>query len=303
MPIIDAHQHVWDPARAEYSWLGPGLEPINRTVTFEEVQPSLVRCGVQATVLVQSADNDEDTNLMLDTAARFPQVAAVVAYAPLADPERTALLAARFEQDPLIVGVRNLIHNIPDPDWLLRADVREGLEVLESAGLAFDLVSVLPRHLEIIPELSARHPRLRMAIDHLSKPPIGTTDGGRWRTLMAEAARNPLVHAKISGLYAAAGDPASWSLASIRPYIESAVELFGPGRLMYGGDWPISVTAGGYDRIWSDISTVLSELPQGDRDQILGGTAQRFYRIDDVRLSRAVEASAAADRAEAQSLS
>jgi L-fuconolactonase len=300
MPIIDAHQHVWDPTRAEYSWLGPELEPINRTVTFEEVQPSLVRCGVQATVLVQSADNDEDTALMLDTAARFPQIAAVVAYAPLADPERTSLLATRFQQDPLIVGVRNLIHNIPDPDWLLRADVREGLEILESKGLAFDLVSVLPRHLEIIPELSARHPRLRMVIDHLSKPPIGTTDDGRWRTLMAEAARNPLVHAKISGLYSAAGDPASWSLASIRPYIESAVELFGPGRLMYGGDWPISVTAGGYDRIWSDISTVLSELPQEDRDQILGGTTHRFYRINDDRLARAVEASAAAERAGAQ---
>lgn len=293
MPIIDAHQHVWDPTRAEYSWLGPELQPVNRTVTFEEIQPSLVRCGVQATVLVQSADNDEDTTLMLETAARFPEIAAVVAYAPLADPERTFLLATRFEQDPLIVGVRNLIHNVPDPDWLLRADVREGLEILESKGLAFDLVSVLPRHLEIIPELSARHPRLRMVIDHLSKPPIGTIDDGRWRILMAEAAGNPLVHAKISGLYSAAGDPASWSLKSIRPYIESAVELFGPERLMYGGDWPISVTAGGYERIWGDISTVLGELPHDDRDQILGGTANRFYRINDALLARAVEASAA----------
>jgi L-fuconolactonase len=295
MPIIDAHQHVWDPARAEYSWLGPELEPINRTVTFEEVRPSLVRCGIQASILVQSADNDEDTALMLDTAARFPQIAGVVAYAPLADPERTSLLATTFEQDPLVVGVRNLIHNIPDPDWLLRADVREGLEILESKGLAFDLVSVLPRHLEIIPELSARHPRLRMVIDHLSKPPIGTADDGRWRTLMAAAAKNPLVHAKISGLYSAAGDPASWSQASIRPYIDSAVELFGPGRLMYGGDWPISVTAGGYERIWRDISTILSELSQEDRDQILGGTAHRFYRIDDALLARAVEASGPAD--------
>ena len=300
MPIIDAHQHVWDPTRAEYSWLGPELEPINRTVTFEEVQPSLVRCGIQASILVQSADYDEDTALMLDTAGRFPQIAGVVAYAPLADPERTSLLAATFQQDPLIVGVRNLIHNIPDPDWLLRADVGEGLEILESKGLAFDLVSVLPRHLEIIPELSARHPRLRMVIDHLSKPPIGTADDGRWRILMAEAARNPLVHAKISGLYSAAGDPASWSVASIRPYIESAVELFGPGRLMYGGDWPVSVTAGGYERIWGDISTILGELPQEDRDQILGGTAHRFYRIDDALLARAVEASAANERTGAQ---
>jgi L-fuconolactonase len=292
MALIDAHQHVWDPTRAEYSWLGPELEPINRTVTFAEVQPSLARCGIQATILVQSADNDEDTTLMIETAARFPQVAAVVAYAPLADPERTSLLAAGFQQDPLIVGVRNLIHNIPDPDWLLRAEVREGLEILETQGLAFDLVAVLPRHLEIIPELSARHPRLRMVIDHLSKPPIGTADDGRWRTLMAEAARNPLVHAKISGLYSAAGDPASWSLKSIRPYIESAVELFGPERLMYGGDWPISVTAGGYDRIWREISTLLSELAEGDREQILGGTASRFYRIDETLLARAVAASA-----------
>lgn len=292
MTVIDAHQHVWDPAQADYPWLGPELAPINRAVAFDELQPSLSRAGVQATVLVQSADNDADTHLMLRTARQFPQIAAVVAFAPLADAGRTAELVERFRADPLVVGIRNLIHNQPDPDWLLRPDVRAGLEVLEKVDLAFDLVSVLPRHLELVPELSARHPALRLVIDHLSKPPVGQRDDRTWRALLARAAENPLVHAKISGLYSATGDPASWTPESIRPSIEYAVEVFGPERLMYGGDWPISVTAGGYDRIWDAVSGILAELPEADRGLILGGTAERFYGMDAGLLAQAKAASA-----------
>lgn len=284
-PVIDAHQHVWDPSRAEYDWLGEELAPINRVIGFEELEPELRAAGVDATVLVQSADNAEDTALMRACAEAHSQVAAIVGYAPLHDPEGTARTLAGWGEDPLMVGVRTLIHNQPDPHWLLRDDVAEGLRLLEAAGKTFDLVAVLPEHLLLVPVLSERYPALRIVIDHLAKPPVGAADDGSWARLMAEAAQNPRVFAKVSGLYAAGADPASWTTASVRPFVTRALEIFGAERLMYGGDWPISVTAGGYTRVWDGLAPIFAELDAGEREAILGRTAATFYGIDSRRLA------------------
>jgi L-fuconolactonase len=283
--VIDAHQHVWDPARARYDWLGPELAPIDGVMMFAELKPSLARAGVDATVLVQSADNDEDTALMLDVAAANPEIVAVVAFAPLDRPAETAARLERFRGNSLIVGVRNLIHNNPDPQWLLRPDVDEGLGLLEDNGLSFDLVAVLPEHLALVPALVERHPRLRIVIDHLAKPPIGLAASEPWWSLIEQAAASPTVYAKVSGLYSAAGDSASWTPDTIRPYLHHALDCFGADRLMYGGDWPISVLSGGYDRVWDGLTVLFDELPNADRARILGTTALEFYRIDPLRVA------------------
>lgn len=282
--VIDAHQHVWNLERASYPWLDSELSPIDRTIEFAELVPSLRRAGVDGTVLVQSADNPEDTALMLDVAAANPEVVAVVGYLPLDRPAEVAAQVERFRSDPLIVGVRNLIHNIPDPEWLLRADVDESLGLLEAAGLTFDLVSVLPAHLALVPRLVERHPELRIVIDHLSKPPIGLDDREPWWTLIGRAAEARTVFAKVSGLYSATSDSGAWTPDLIRPYLERALDVFGPSRLMYGGDWPISVLSGGYDRVWDGLNVLFAELDTADREQLLGGTAIEFYGIDPGRL-------------------
>ena len=283
--IIDAHQHVWDPARARYDWLSPELAPIDTKMTFDELKPSLVRAGVDATVLVQSADNDEDTALMLDVAAANPEIVAIVAFAPLEQPEVVAARAETFHANSLIVGVRNLIHNLPDPAWLLRPDVDAGLGVLEDAGLTFDLVAVLPEHLALVPIVVERHPNLRIVIDHLAKPPIGMGDREPWWSLIQEASSSPNVYAKVSGLYSAVGASGSWTPDAVRPYLHHALDCFGANRLMYGGDWPISVLSGGYNRVWDGLSLLFAELSDGDRAQILGNTATEFYAIDPIRLA------------------
>jgi L-fuconolactonase len=281
--IVDAHQHVWDLARSSYAWLGPQVPQWNRTFTFDELLPHLRRNGVDATVLVQSDDQDADTDLMLEVADQHPEVAAIVAYVPLDRPERAAERLAELRQDSRVVGVRNLIHDLPDPDWILRPDVDEGLGLLEDAGVTFDYVAVLPRHLEHVPTLSERHPRLRLVIDHLAKPPIGASGAEPWWSLIAVAAENPLVHAKVSGLYPGTA-PDSWTPDSIRPFVDRALDLFGPSRLMYGGDWPICVAAGGYDRVFEGLARVLSVLSAADRERVWAGTAREFYRIDETRL-------------------
>jgi L-fuconolactonase len=290
--IIDAHQHVWDLTRSPYPWLGPHVPQWNRTFTFEELRPQLSRHGVTATVLVQSDDHDGDTRLMLEVADRHPQVAAIVAYVPLDRPEEAARRLAELRHDDRVVGVRNLIHDLPDPDWILRPEVDEGLSVLEDAGVTFDYVAVLPRHLEHVPTLVERHPDLRLVIDHLAKPPIGAARAEPWRSLLTAAAEGPLVHAKVSGLYPGA-DMQAWSVPALRPFVDHALEVFGAERLMYGGDWPISEAAGGYDRVFTGLCDVLGGLREDEREQVWSGTAQRFYRIAESRLAAA---QAAGDR-------
>lgn len=285
-PVIDAHQHVWDPTRARYDWLGSELAPIDREVSFEELQPELRAAGVDFTVQVQSADNPEDTDVMRDSAARHREVVGIVGFAPLDDADAAARVLDSWAGDPLMVGVRNLIHNQPDPDWLLRPEVDAALAVLEERDVPLDVVGVLPRHLEIVPILSERHPRLRMVIDHLSKPPVGVPDGGAWRRGIAAAAQNPLVYAKISGLYSATADIGAWTTDGIRPYVDHAVEVFGPARLMYGGDWPISILAGGYTRVWNGLRPLFDALDAPDRERVLGATAIEFYGLDTARFAR-----------------
>lgn len=284
MAVIDAHQHFWNPSRVAYDWLGPELGPINRAIEFPELEPLLAATGVDRTVLVQAADNAADTEYMFEVAAAHPQIAGVVAWVPLDEPSAVADSLALLRANPMFVGIRNLIHTRPDPDWLLRPDVDESLGILAAHDVPFDVVSVLPRHLEHVPTLSEHHPQLRMVIDHLSKPPIKAGSDEQWRTLIAKAAENPRVYAKVSGLYPAAGDITDWTYHDVRPYFELALELFGPTRLMFGGDWPISILAGGYVRVWEELSQLFAELSPDDRSAILGGTAAEFYRIPMARL-------------------
>lgn len=279
--IIDAHQHVWDLDRAAYDWMGPGLGEIHRTVDFAELAPTLERLGIDGTVLVQAADNAADTDLMLDVASRERLVNAVVAWAPLDDP---VALPARLEwltERPVVAGIRVLVHE-REPRWIEQEAVDRGLGMLAASGLSLDFPTAGFAALAELPGVGARHPELRIVIDHLGKPPIGGTadDRTRWRSLLADAAANPLTHAKLSGLYSSVGDLDAWTVDSVRPFVHDALELFGADRLMFGGDWPISLLAGGYERTWDALSGILSELSADERRAILGATAARFYRID-----------------------
>lgn len=278
-PVIDAHQHVWDLDRSTYAWLTPDTGPLRRTFAEEELVPQLAACGVDRTVLVQAEDSAVDTDLMLETAGRHPDVVCgVVGWVPLERPRAAEAELERRLGDPRFRGVRHLIHDDPDPDWLRRPAVLDGLRLLAERDVPFDVVAVLPRHLEHVPFLAERVPGLRMVIDHLAKPPIAACGWEPWAGLIRRAAAAPGTYAKVSGLNTAA-DPGTWSADDLRPYVEHALECFGPERLLFGGDWPVALLAGDYAKVVRETRRLLEPLDDSARERVLGATAVEAYGL------------------------
>jgi L-fuconolactonase len=281
MKVIDSHLHVWDLARAEYPWLGPHLAPIDVTFGIGDVRPDLTSAGVDGVVLVQAADNIEDTQNMFAVADEAPEVLGIVAWAPLDDSELTARRVAVLRSDRRFAGVRVLIHDMADRDWIVGPGPDAGLGVLAAANVPFDYVTADPAALRHVPTICERHPELRLVIDHLGKPPVGGSAEQlrSWRELLVRAAEAPGVYAKVSGLYPAGADASAWSPDDLRPIVDAALEIFGPNRLMLGSDWPVSVLAGGYRRVWGELVRIIDELGPAERAAVRGATAIAVYGL------------------------
>ncbi len=280
--IVDSHQHFWNPEQVYYAWLLPAYGPIYRTFEPAELEPQLAATGVDRTVLVQSADNFEDTEAMLAQAAEHEWIGAVVGWVPLYAHRLAERKLDELEANPWFKGVRHLNHEEADPDWLVRPEVIDGLKILEERALTFDVIAVHPLHLKHVPALADACPDLKMVIDHLAKPPIASGEYDVWKTEMTAAAEHPNVYAKISGLNTAA-DPETWTGADLVESIGHSLEVFGAERLLFGSDWPVAILAGDYAKVWDETNLALDELGVGDaeRDAILGGTAAAFYRIEE----------------------
>lgn len=277
-PVVDAHQHFWNLDKVEYPWLTSEYGPIYRTFEPEELAPQLERAGVEKTVLVQAADSYEETEYMLGLADAHDFVAGVVGWVPLLRPDEAANALDRFKEHPKFSGVRHLIHEEPDPDWLRQDAVIEGLRTLADKNVPFDVVAVLPRHLEHVPFIAERVPELRMVIDHLAKPPIKEQEWEPWSKAFARASEYPNVSAKVSGLNTAA-DLESWNGADLKPYIDYALEHYGAERLMFGSDWPVAVLAGDYQKVWDETNSATSGLSAWQREALFGDTAVSFYNL------------------------
>ena len=282
--IVDAHQHFWTYGTYQTSWMevppyagDPLFRPIRRSFQPVDLWPDLAAAGVHVTIAVEAADHREENAALLTNAGTHTWIAGVVGWIPLERPDEAARMLEALGRERKFVGVRHLVNVEPDPDWILRENVIEGLQVLASRGLAFDYVGILPRHLEHVPLLAERIPDLRIVIDHLGKPPIASREFEPWGTHLTRAARAPNVYAKLSGLDA--GEADRWSAADLVPYVDHALQLFGPQRLMFGSDWPVAVVRGGYAKVWETTRTVLAGLSQDERDRILGGTAIDVYRL------------------------
>ncbi len=220
---VDAHQHFWRLARGDYGWLTPAKGPIYRDFGPADLTPLLARAGIDATVLVQAAPTVDETRFLLELARTTPVVAGVVGWAPLDAPDAPDVVAA-LARTPALKGLRPMLHDIPDIDWVLRPEVARGLRAIAAADLTFDALVRTP-HLPNLRRLLERHPDLRVVIDHGAKPEIVQGAREPWATHMAGLARETRAWVKLSGLVTE--DGAEWSVERLRPYVDHLLECFG----------------------------------------------------------------------------
>ncbi|MGW2741820.1 amidohydrolase family protein [Streptomyces sp. NPDC001450] len=277
---VDAHHHVWDLSVRDQEWIqGPELQRLRKNFTLADLEPEARAAGVDRTVLVQTVTVPEETPELLALAAGHDLVAGVVGWTDLTRPDLADELARLRELPggPFLKGIRHQVQAEPDPQWLLRADVQRGLTTVAEAGLIYDLV-VLPHQLPACAEAAASLPRLTFVLDHLGKPPIAAGEREPWVTALRALAALPNTVAKLSGLVTEA-DPASWTTDDLRPYADTALEAFGPDRLMFGSDWPVCTLAATYAQVVDAAQELTSGLSAAERTALYEGTAARVYDL------------------------
>jgi L-fuconolactonase len=280
---IDAHQHFWHLSQPfDYRWLdAPALAPIRRDFLPEHLGPHLCAAGVRRSVFVQTQHNLAENRWALGLADQHPFIAGVVGWVDLTSPDCEEQLVA-LRRHPKFVGVRHVTQDEPDDDFILRPDVRRGLGVLEKHGVPFDLLFYV-RHLRHAATVAREFPELPLVLDHLAKPLVkeGRTDD--WLPHLKAAAGCPNVYCKLSGLVTEA-DWQRWTAADLRPFVRAALDLFGPGRCMYGSDWPVCEVAATYQQVHAALVEAIGPLGDAERAAIFGGTARAFYDLPDMPL-------------------
>ena len=278
--IVDAHHHLWNLEREERLWMTDDHAAIRRTFEPVDLEPLLERVGIQTTVLVQSACTDSDTDYLFERASEHRWIGAVIAWIDLLSPERTRRRLDELRSQPKLRGFRHLIHDEPDPHWILRDPVLTSLALLEERRLILELPCVFPRHLGDVPELASSFPGMAIVVDHLGKPPLRSDDMRRWEAELRAAASHPNVAAKISGLNTLLSTD-DWGAADLRDAVSVAVDAFGPDRLVCGSDWPVALLNGSYEQVWRETVRVVEDVAPADAERLLCGTAVSLYELDE----------------------
>lgn len=276
--MIDAHQHYWNPARGDYHWMPKDDPVLARRYGPAELAPQLEAHGIGGTVLVQAAATVGESEYLLGIADATPSVLGVVGWVDFDRPADRAELE-RLARHPSFKGVRPMIQDIPDDDWMLRDEVQWGFEAVTELGLCFDALG-FPRHLGNFLTLLKRYPAMRVVIDHCMKPQIRdrSAEGFRfWAEGMARIAGETGACVKFSALVTEA-EP-DWRVADLRPYAEHVFEVFGPDRIMWGSDWPVCRLRCEYAGWRQAAEELTAGLSEPERARVYGGTAAEFYRL------------------------
>lgn len=272
---IDAHQHFWSLARADYGWLTPELADIYRDFLPVDLKPLLKKWDIDGTILVQAAPTLAETKFMLKLAEETSFIKGVVGWV---DFEATGAVDTlnHLAMSPHLVGIRPMIQDIPDANWMLEDRFTPIFEAIRANDLVFDALT-LPHHLPALRTLVSRHPTLRVVIDHGSKPLIADRIVDGWAEDMMAMAAFENVHCKLSGLVTEASP--DWTNADLQPYVAHLLKTFGPRRLIWGSDWPVCTLAASYDTWVETSQDLLSTLPPEDQKAIFGFNAMHLYKI------------------------
>jgi len=275
---IDAHQHFWQLSQPfRYEWLdAPALAPIKRDFLPEHLAALIQPTPIKRTIFVQTQHDLAENRWALGLAEHNSFIAGVVGWVDLASPACVEQVL-EFKAHPRFVGVRHITQDEPDDDFIVSQPVLNGLRVLERYGVPFDLLFYV-KHLRHAATLARQFPALPMVIDHLAKPCIKDRRMDDWKPHFKAAAAYPNVYCKLSGMITEA-DWRHWRAEDLKPYVQTALELFGPERCMFGSDWPVCELAGTYAQVYQSLVDALGPISSADHHQIFGGTAARFYRL------------------------
>jgi len=277
---VDAHDHFWDPSTRDYPWMTEELDAIRQRFGPEDLAPLVERAGIERTILVQTTSSLDETREFLATASATPFIGGVVGWVDLTDAAIGETIAelTTGEGGSQLVGIRHQVHDEPDPAWLLRPDVNRGIAAVGAAGLVYDLL-VRPRELPAALAMVRAHPDVAFVIDHLAKPSIRLGELEPWLGLLCPFGELEHVACKVSGLVTEA-DWQGWRLADLQPFVDAAIEIFGPDRLMFGSDWPVCLLAATYVGVLEAARSTTASLSPGERDQLFGETARHVYGLD-----------------------
>src|SRR5262245_38370622 len=268
--IIDSHQHFWRVGAFDYPWMSSSLGTLYRDYLPDQLEPLLKENGVNKTVLVQASNSIEESRWLLSLANNYPFIAGIVGWVDLMAEDVDRHLD-ELTTHPKFKGVRHLVESEPADDWLIQPQVLRGLNRLSVYSISYDLL-VHTRHLKHVQQVIDRCPDLKLVIDHIAKPPIANGEIKTWRRELAPVAANKHIHCKLSGLVTEA-NWTEWKTNDLRPYVECALELFGPSRLLFGSDHPVCLLAASYDRVLESCRELLKELNADDQERIFSSNA------------------------------
>ena len=271
---IDAHHHLWTVTRGDYGWLTPDLAPIYRDFRLSDLAPHLSAAGIEGTILVQAAPTEAETMFLLDIAESAELVRGVVGWTDFNAPDGVARIDALAARN-LLVGLRPMVQDIPDDDWLLRPALAPLLAAMTRNSLVFDAL-VLPQHLDVLQDFVGLYPELRLVVDHGAKPPLRSGQLDEWKAGIRAIAESTHAVCKLSGLVTEAG---SASPAVLAECVDHLVGSFGPQRLMWGSDWPVCELVCSYEEWYQASEMLLVTLGADERERIYSGTARETYGI------------------------
>jgi L-fuconolactonase len=277
---IDSHNHFWRYRADEYGWIGEDMNMIRRDFLPSDLLVNLRAAGVDGTIAVQARQTVAETEWLLQLSDKHDFIRGVVGWVPLTEPALKAVLE-RVCKHRQLKGVRHVIHDEPDDEFMLGANFNRGIEQLQSFGLVYDVL-IFERHLPQTIQFIDRHPGQIFVVDHIAKPRIRVKELSPWRERILELARRDNVYCKISGMVTEASWT-GWKPEDLTPYFDTVLAAFGARRLMFGSDWPVLLVASSYG-LWADcVRTFISHLSSVEQDRIMGGTAVEVYKLGDVR--------------------
>ena len=273
---IDSHHHLWRYNARDYVWISEAMNALRRDFLLPEFEKALHLSGIGGAVTVQARQTTEETRWLLGLAQTTPLILGVVGWVPLAHP-RVRMNLEEFAHNPKLKGVRHVLHDEPDDDYMLQENFNQGVRLLKEYNLVYDLL-IFERHLPQTIRFVDRHPNQVFVVDHIAKPRIRSRLLSPWREWLQKLAQRENVYCKISGMVTEA-DWDTWTAEDLAPYFDVVLSTFGPIRVMFGSDWPVLKLAASYRRWVETVQQAFATLSEWEQSRIWRETAIEAYSL------------------------